>query len=172
MSSRRKPARFNDREMFTLTEVLLASPTAPMPAADAQQRHAATLHHLEQLATAPAPSALDWRTVAMAGNVMEVLLGQCIVQDPDGLLYQAFEAMRAAARRHAAGGAIRFTGPELVAVRAMVRDWGEILEQCPHRTLLQAFRRVYADIQQRDASAISSGNLATQLDGWRAPAAT
>jgi hypothetical protein len=172
MSSRRKPARFNDREMFTLTEVLLASPVGPMPAADARQRYASTLVHLERLATAPDPSALDWRTVAMAGNVIEVLLGQGVVQDPDGLLYQAFEAMRAAARRHAAGGAIRFTGPELVAVRAMVRDWGEILEQCPHRTLLQAFRRVYSDIQKSDASALQTGHLAAQLDHWRAPAAT
>lgn len=172
MSTRRKPARFDAREMFTLTDVLLASPTAPMPAADARTRHRATEHHLDRLAAAPDPSSLDWRTVAMAGNVLEVLLGQGIAQDPDGLLYQAFEAMRAAARRHAAGGAIRFTGPELVAVRAMVRDWGEILEQCPHRTLLQAFRRVYSDIQKSDASALQTGHLAAQLDGWSAPAAT
>jgi len=169
MSHRRKQAtnRFDHREMFTLAEMLIASPTGPMPAWDAQKRHADTLHHLEQLATAPAPTALDWRTVAMAGNVMEVLMDQGIVQDPDGLLYQAFEALRAAARRFSAGGHIRCTGPELVAVRAMVRDWGEILEACPHRTLIQAFRRVYADIQKRDASAIKDGHLASQLDGWR-----
>ncbi len=172
MSTRRTVKRFNAREMFTLTDVLLASPVAPMPQMDARQRHAATVLHLEQLASAPAPTALDWRTVAMAGNVIEVLLNQGELEDPDGLLYQAFEAMRAAARRHAAGGAIRFTGPELVAVRCMVRDWGQILEHCAHRTLLQAFRRVYSDIQQRDASAIASGNLATQLDGWRAVPAT
>lgn len=169
MSHRRKQPshRFNHREMFTLAEVMIASPVNPMPRADAQQRHAATLHHLEQLATAPAPTALDWRTVAMAGNVLEVLLAQGITQDPEGLLYQAFEALRAAAHRTHAGGHIRLTGPGLVAVRAMVRDWGDILEQCPHRTLLQAFRRVYSDIQNRDASATRNGQLASQLDGWR-----
>ncbi len=173
MSHRRKQhnRRFDAREMFTLTDVLLASPTQPMPAADARQRHAATVHHLEQLATAPAPSPLDWRTVAMAGNVLEILLEQGVAQDPDGLLREAFDAMRAAARRHTTAGVIRFSGPELRAVRAMVRDWGEILEMCPHRTLLQAFRRVYSDIQNRDASAIRNGDLVTQLDGWRSSAA-
>lgn len=168
MSTRRKPRRFDAREMFTLTDVLLASPVHPMPLLDARQRHAATVHHLDQLAAAPAPTALDWRTVAMAGNVLEVLLAQDVIDDPEGVLADGFAAMRAAAHRDK----IRFTGDELQAVRAMVRNWGDVLELAPHRTLLQAFRRVYSDIQQRDASAIASGHLTTQLDGWRAPAAT
>lgn len=172
MSTRRKVRRFDAREMFTLTDVMLASPTAPMPAADAKQRHAATLHHLEQLASAPEPGPLDWRTVAMAGNVLEVLVNQDVVDDPEGVLAEGFEAMRAAARRHREAGKIRFTGDELTAVRAMVRNWGIVLDQCPHRTLLQAFRRVYSDIQRRDASAIANGDLATQLNGWRSAAAT
>lgn len=167
MSTRRKPGRFNAREMFTLAEVLMASPTNPMPAADARARYEATLHHLEQLAAAPEPSPLDWRTVAMAGNVLEALLAADVIDDPERVLADGFAAMRAAASRPK----IRFTGDELQAVRAMVRNWGTVLEQCPHRMLLQAFRRVYADIQRRDASAIENGDLATQLNGWRASSA-
>lgn len=170
MSHRRKqPTRgFDHREMFTLAEVLVASPTEPMPAWDAKKRLADTERHLEQLATAPAPTALDWRCVAMAGNVLEVLLEQEIIDDPECVLREGFDAMRAAARRFHEKGVIRFSGPELVAVRAMIRNWGTVLELCPHRTLLQSFRTVYRRIQDRDASATQSGHLAAQLDGWRA----
>lgn len=169
MSHRRKqPARhFDHREMFTLAEVLTASPTEPMPAWDAQKRHADTARHFDNLAAAPEPTALDWRTVAMAGNVIEVLLERDILQDPDGLLAEAFAALRAAAYRARDLGKIRLDGPGLVAVRAMVREWGEILAQCPHRTLLQAFREVYRRIQARDAGALRDGHLAAQLDGWK-----
>jgi hypothetical protein len=137
--------------MFTLMDEMLASPTEPMPADDAASRVAAALHHLERLATEPAPNVMEWRVCAMVGNFMEVLLELGIAQDPDGLLVDAFAALRAAAERNLrAGKTIRLTGPGLVAIRGLIRDFAEILEQAPHRTIIRAFRETDKRVRSLD----------------------
>ncbi len=102
MSTRRKklppPGRAGDS--FTFMDELMASPIEPMPASDVASRVAAAQFHLERLATAPEPSVMDWRVCAMVGNVLEVMIELEIAQDPDGLLAEAFAALRAAGLRH------------------------------------------------------------------------
>lgn len=168
MSCRRKQTtrRFDSSEMFTLAEVMLASPTEPMPAADAAKRKADTEYHLNQLATAQSPTVLDWRVVSMVGNVFKILLDRGIVEDNDGLLDEAFQALKDAAGRNIAKGAnIRLSGPGLIAVRAMVREWGELLDQAPHRTMLQVFREVHRRLMDIDAGMRRPEDYVAQIDG-------
>lgn len=168
MSTRRKgtPRKFAASDMFTLAEVLVASPVDPMPAWDREKRKADADTHLIQLALADKPSILDWRVVAMCGNVVQVLLQQGAVQDEDGLLEEALQALREAATRTVQAGAnIRLSGPGLSAVRSLVGQWGKLLDVLPHRTVLQAFREVHRRLVLMDAGQRQPGDFLAQIDG-------
>lgn len=171
MSTKRnhKRPRVPDGDRFTLVHELMASPVDPMPADEAAGRVRVAQHYLDELLTAPAPSVLAWRCCAMVGNVMEVLLELDIVQDPDVLLAEAFQALREAATRNVSTGApIRLTGPGIVAVRTLFREYGEILAQLPHRTVINAYRQTERRLYAVDAGIKRAGDYVAQIDG-RAP---
>lgn len=170
MSTRRKrlPPPSRPGDMFTLMDEMLASPVNPMPVEDAAQRVAAALLHLERLATEPEPSVMDWRVCAMVGNFMEVLLELGIAQDPDGLLDDAFAELRAAAERNLrAGKTIRLTGTGLVKVRALIRDFGDILAEAPHRTMIRAFRETDKRVRSLDRGGARPTDYVVQLGAGR-----
>lgn len=161
-----KTPQWTDSDRFTHIDVLLASPTEPMPADEVSRRVAIASHYLDELLTAPAPSVLAWRCCAMVGNVMEVLLDLGVVQDPDALLAEAFQALRVAATRNVStGAAIRLTGPGIVAVRTLFREYGEILAQLPHRTVINAYRQTERRLRSIDAGVKRPGDYVAQIDG-------
>lgn len=170
MSTRRKrtPPVGRPGDMYTLMDEMLASPTAPMPASDAASRVAAALHHLERLATEPTPGVMDWRVCAMIGNVMEVMLELGLAQDPDGLLVDAFAELRAAAERNLrAGKTIRLSGTGLVKVRGLIRDFGDILEQAPHRTMIRVFRETDKRVRSLDRGGVRPTDYVAQINRVR-----
>lgn len=167
MSTRRKRTyRLDPRDSFTMIDELMASPTEPMPAAMAADRVATAMRHFQQITTALAPTSLDWRCCAMIGNIMEVLLELEIVQDPDKLLQDAFQALRAAAGRNIAKGlAIRLDGPGMASVRTLIEQYGEILAAAPHRTIINAYRQTERRMVAMDAGKLRAGDYMAQIDG-------
>lgn len=133
---------------YTQWDLLLASPTEPMP--EASRRHQLTrmwggLAAIERGAN---PSTDDWRVCSDAVNLMESLVTAGWVQDAHGLLADAVQALALAGRRHLAGGAIRLDAAGIQAVRGVLEDYAAALEQIDHRSMLFAHRRTEARIRE------------------------
>lgn len=147
---------------YTLMDVMMASPTQPLP----EQSRVYQLTRMHQGLTAmeksPTPTTEDWRLVSDAVNLMETLItmgpwrdctGDLVyVSDNSGLLNDAVAAMAMAGRRHRAGGNIRLDGAGLQAVRGVLEDYGNLLEALSARAMIEAHRET-----ERRIHAILSG---------------
>lgn len=149
---------------YTLVDELMASATHPM-APEIQRAHlevmVAGLGNIERAAT---PRAEDWRVVSDAVNVMETLIkhgpwssapGELTeVDDASGLLADAMAAMAIAGIKHLEEGKpIRLNAYGILAVRALLRDYAEIIAALPHRTMVQAHRRTERRIRKETSRA-------------------
>jgi hypothetical protein len=135
---------------YSLIDVMLASPTEPLP--ESHRVHQLTRMHqgLEAMEKAPQPTTDDWRVVSDAVNIMETLVtsgpwpdcsGEPVeITDSSGLLQDAVTAMALAGKRHKAGGNIRLDGAGIQAVRGVLADYSDMLEALPARTMIKAHR--------------------------------
>lgn len=133
---------------YTQWDLLLASPTEPMP--EPSRRHQLTRMWggLSAIERGAEPSTDDWRVCSDAVNLMESLVASGWVQDAHGLLADAVQALAQAGRRHLAGGAIRLDAAGIQAVRGVLEDYAAALEQIDHRTMIYAHRRTEARIRE------------------------
>lgn len=147
---KRKPQKTVYVYRYNLMDVMLASPTMPLP--PELRRHQLMRMHqgLEAMEKAPQPTTEDWRVVSDAVNIMETLVengpwpdcdGQPVeITDTSGLLSDAVTAMALAGKRHKAGGNIRLDGAGIQAVRGVLEDYGDLLDALPARTMIKAHR--------------------------------
>ena len=131
---------------YTQLDVMLASSTEPMP--EPKRRHQLTRMWggLAAIERAAAPSTDDWRVCSDAVNLMESLVAAGWVDDAQGLLADAVQALAQAGRRHLAGHAIRLDAAGIQAVRAVLEDYATALAQIDHRSMLYAHRATEARI--------------------------
>lgn len=124
-----------------MLDEMMASPTEPLAAEKRQYQLLRMYEGLRALEIAPEPSTEDWRVVSDAVNLMETLILEMkICEDASGLLMDAITAMAKAGQRNLAGGAIRLDGPGIQAVRAVLRDYAELIEVLPARTMVRCHR--------------------------------
>lgn len=124
-----------------MLDEMMASPTEPLAAEKRQYQLLRMYEGLRALEIAPEPSTEDWRVVSDAVNLMETLILEMkICEDTSGLLMDAITAMAKAGQRNLAGGAIRLDGPGIQAVRAVLRDYAELIEVLPARTMVRCHR--------------------------------
>jgi hypothetical protein len=129
------------KQVYSMLDEMMASPTEPL-AQEKRQFHLLRMYEgLRALEIAPEPSTEAWRVVSDAVNLMETLILEMkICEDASGLLMDAITAMAKAGQRNLAGGAIRLDGPGIQAVRAVLRDYAELIEVLPARTMVRCHR--------------------------------
>lgn len=134
---RRRPQQTSS---YTMMQELMASPTEPMP--DGYRRHQLTRmwSGLANMETGATPTTDDWRVCSDAVNLMETLVTMGVVEDASGLLMDAITALAEAGKRHMKGNAIRLDARGMQAVRAVLEDYAEMLEQLPARTMVRCHR--------------------------------
>jgi hypothetical protein len=133
---------------YTLIDLLLASPSAPMPHEKRTHQLTRMWGGLASIERAAAPTPDDWRVLSDAVNLMETLvLDMCLCVDASGLLPDAVAALAMAGKRSRAGGPIRLDAPGIAAVRAVLEDYAIVLHVLPHRTMLQCHKRTEARIR-------------------------
>lgn len=144
---KRKP-KPNYLYTYTQWDLLFASPTEPMP--EASRRHQLTRMWggLVAIERGAQPSTDDWRVCSDAVNLMESLVTAGWVDDAQGLLTDAVQALAQAGRRHLAGHAIRLDAAGIQALRAVLEDYAAALEQIDHRSMLYAHRMTEARIRE------------------------
>lgn len=129
------------QQVYSMLDEMMASPTEPLAQEKRQYQLLRMYEGLRALEIAPEPSTEDWRVVSDAVNLMETLILEMkICEDTSGLLMDAITAMAKAGQRNLAGGAIRLDGPGIQAVRAVLRDYAELIEVLPARTMVRCHR--------------------------------
>ena len=130
----------------------MASPSEPIPTENRRHQLTRMYNGLAAMETAPAPTTNDWRVVSDAVNLMETLTvtnngwwlgcdGEPVqVKDASGLLMDAVTALAMAGRRNLSGGAIRLDGAGILAVRAILEDYADILDVLPARVMIRCHR--------------------------------
>lgn len=124
---------------YSLIDELMADAVAPLDAEKRNYTMAGFLAALEAIEKHPEPTKADWRVLSDCVNLTESLID---LGEIDGreVTDAAVAAMAAAARRKVEGGQIRFDGPGLAAMRALVEDFGEVLKVLPARVMIRSHR--------------------------------
>jgi hypothetical protein len=72
---------------------------------------------------------------------METLVVEMkVCEDSSGLLMDAVTALALAGKRNRAGGTIRMDGSGIQAIRALLRDYADLLEVLPARVMIRCHR--------------------------------
>lgn len=150
--------RFRPVLIYSALDLLAASAVNPAPEHRRQYQIGNMRRGLEALERGEHPAPDDWRLCSDVVNMMEtfVAMGQIklasgdvvAVEDPQGLIADAVNALAAAAKRHYQGKTIRLDGPGLVAVRAALRDYAELLDVLPERVVMDCHRRTETRLQE------------------------
>lgn len=138
---KRKAAKPVHIYTYSALDVLMASATEPMPAEKRRHQLTRMYEGLNFLETAPSPTPDDWCVCSDAVNLMETLVEMGAVEDSSGLLMDAITALANAGRRHKAGQTLRLDALGIKAVRCVLEDYADVIEQLPQRTIMQAHRR-------------------------------
>lgn len=126
---------------YSPIDILLASPTEPMPITF--RTHQLSMMHegLRAMSRDAQPTTEHWRVCSDAINLMETLvLEMRVVEDSGGLLKDAVAAMAMAGNRHHSHGVIRLDATGIQAISAVLEDYEALLDVLPERTMKAAHR--------------------------------
>ena len=141
MSRRLKPAKHLSFARFTAIDEFLASPTTPAPPGVFDARIKAARAALAELQNPATATLRPWAVVCTAANVVETMLERGVAADPDGLLRDAFEALRRAVTpRPGTEPAIELSAEALECVSDMLDGWVALITSVNHRRVIQCFR--------------------------------
>lgn len=140
---KRRPKR------YTLLDELTASPTDPLPSAWRIHQLTKMYDSLHQLEQGESPTPDDWRICSDAVNLVETLVVEMkVCEDANGLLMDAITALAKAGKRSKAGQGLRLDGEGIVAVRSILRDYAELIDVLPARTMVRCHRLTEKRIQE------------------------
>jgi hypothetical protein len=133
---------------YSTWDALLASPIEPMN--EKTRRHQLTRmwSGLASMETAEHPTKDDWAVCSDAINLMETLVKENHIEDPDKVLLKAMKALVMAGDRNLAGKDIRLDGEGIQAIRALLEDYAMVLETLPHRTMIHCHRLTEKRLQE------------------------
>lgn len=131
----------NRAKRYTLLDELTASPTDPLPEHWRTHQLTKMYQSLNQLEQGENPTPDDWRICSDAVNLVETLVVDMkVCQDDSGLLMDAITALAMAGRRNKDGKTLRLDGAGIVAVRAILQDYSDLIEVLPARVMVRCHR--------------------------------
>ncbi len=137
----KKPKRQPRPKRYTLLDEMTASPTEPLPQAWRTHQLTKMYQGLHQLEQGEDPQPNDWRLVSDAINLVETLVQEMkVCEDGSGLLMDAITALAMAGRRNKEGKTLRLDGAGIVAVRAILQDYSDLIEVLPARVMVRCHR--------------------------------
>ncbi len=164
--TRKNKRRAAPSSTYTYWNMLLASPTEPIPQAKRDHQLGQMKKAIAAMEQGEHPTVNDWRMLSDAVNLLETLV-RCgpwrdcdgdLVDFPDtsGLLNDAISAMDRSATRLLAGKPIRLDGPGIQAMRAVLDDYSAAIEALPAREVIKchmmAEKRLRAAMQDIPAT--------------------
>lgn len=125
---------------YTHWDVLLASPTEPIPLKKRQYQLGVMKQALANFETAPQATEEDWQVLATVVDMMETLRDMDIVADPDNALNDAVAALGKTGMRALGGKNLRLDGPAIGLMRGIIEDYEIVCDALPARTMIAAHR--------------------------------
>jgi len=129
------------QQQYSIWDELQASPTEPLPPENIAYTVAGMRLALAAIENDADPGDEHWRTLSDCVNMMEQLQIMGLIADEHGLLLDAVAAMAAAAQRKLQHGRLRFDGPGVQAMRALVDDYEMVVNALPARTMIRCHRQ-------------------------------
>lgn len=126
---------------YTMLDVLMASPTEPIEESKRESQLRKMREAMHNLETAEQPTLIDWERVNDAVMLVEALRDMGMVEDSQGLLDDAMDALGKAGDRSMNGKTLRLDGQGIQALRGVLEDYAEVLAVIPARTMIAAHRR-------------------------------
>lgn len=156
VTAKPRPTSVVQADWFSKADELNASPKRPCPAS-----HVVRIRMLRAAMEAlrvPATATIEaWSLACMAGNVLESMLAHKLITDEQGLLQDAFDALkRSAAATYKPGDAIVLSVADWVLVNNMAEDFIGVLEQAPARDVIKAFRATDRRIREIEAGRVQA----------------
>lgn len=136
-----KKHKANIKRQYTMMDVLMASPTKPMPVAKQIYQLDLMREGLNAMEKSDNPSPEHWRCVSDAINLLETMQDMGLIEDAEGLLKDAVFAMGEAGARAMKGKALRLSGAGIQACRAVLDDYAAVMQVLPERTMMQAYMK-------------------------------
>ncbi len=131
-----------------MMDVLMASPTEPLPEKKRTYQLTLMFNSLDILERGESPSPTNWDHVNDAVMLMKALKEMNVVEDAEGLLDDAIDALGRAGDRHMKGKSLRLDATGIQAVRAVLEDYSSVLEVLPARTMITAHRKAEQNIKK------------------------
>ena len=125
---------------YTHWDVMLASPTDPIPLAKREYQIKLMKEALENFEQAPHPTHEDWSALATAVDLMETLRDSGHIEDHDGALDDAVAALGKSGMRSFNGKNLRLDGPAIGLLRGIIEDYEMVCEALPARIMIAAHR--------------------------------
>lgn len=151
-------------DCFTMVDELMASPTEPAAPEVHAVRIALARESLNLMRSPETATVAAWSVCCMVGNCTETMLRQGLAADPDGLLQDAFDALKRAARAvRVPSDPISIPPEDFASVANMVEDWASILEQAPARDVVRAFRATDRRIREIEAGKVGPDDYAVTM---------
>ncbi len=134
---KRNPHKKQVHRTYSMMDVMMASPTNPIPQDKRLYQLNAMRMGLYAMENDPTPQKEHWRCVADVVNMFETLVQMKIVADEQGLLTDATNEMAKAAKRSMEQGVpIRLSGTGIQVCRAMLDDYAGVIEVLPERIMV------------------------------------
>lgn len=126
----------------------ISAPTTPLPETH-QRAHMDVIHAaFSDITKSEKPRHDSWTAIAGTVNMVEQLTAMKLLEDPGNLHADAVNAMAAAIQRYKADKSLRFDGPGVQAVGALIADYEEALKGLSYRNLIHAHRKCEKYIDQ------------------------
>ena len=133
---------------YSKLDALFASPTEPMPKQLRESQLTRMYTGLASIERDATPTTDDWRILSDCVNLMESLVDMGYIQDEQGLIMDAINALGKAGSRNLKGHPIRLDAAGIVAVRGVLEDYAMCIESLPHRVMVECHRRTEKRIRE------------------------
>lgn len=143
---------------FTAMDELMASPVAPVPESRLAT-HLLRLHTgLDALIGGEQVDFAAWRDMSDAVNILESLAEMGLVQDPEGQITAAKNAMGEAGARRLDGGPLQLSEEGAQVLRGLLTDYDAVVLALTERQFIQACRRTERRVRAILRGQVSSGD--------------
>ena len=136
------------RYTYSHIDVLMADRDNPLPKEKRDFQLDRIKKALDNFLHAPEPTIEDWETLSDTVNLMETILIMGFVEDAQGAIPEAQEALGKSGSRSMRGKPLRLDGPAIGLLKGIIEDYEMVCENLSARTMIMAHRATEKRVQE------------------------
>ena len=136
------------RYTYSHIDVLLADPDEPITKAKRDYQIDRIKKAMDNLLHAPDPTIEDWEKLSDTVNLMETILLMGFVEDAQGAIPEAQEALGKCGSRSLRNQPLRLDGPAIGLLNGIIEDYEMVCENLSARTMIMAHRATEKRVQE------------------------